>query len=52
MLNTGGFGYFVLVVERYIGVAYVSFIFIYLMILVVEDCMLVLDELRFGVLEI
>lgn len=52
MLNTGGFGYFVLVIERYIGVAYVSFVFIYLMILIVEDCMLVLDELRFGVLEI
>ena len=52
MLNTGGFGYFVLVIERYIGVAYVSFVFIYLMILIIEDCRLVLNELRFGVLEI
>jgi hypothetical protein len=52
MLNTGSFGYFVLVIERYIGVAYVSIVFIYLMILIVEDCMLVLDELRLGVLEI
>ena len=52
MLNARGFWYFVLVVERYVGVAYVSFVFIYLMILVVEDCMLVLDKLRLGVLEI
>ena len=52
VLDARGFWYFVVVVERYIGVAYVTFIFIHLIVWVVENCMLILDELRFGILKI
>ena len=52
ILDTRSFRHFIFVFKRNVRVTYISFIFIYLIILIVEHVLLILDKLRLRILKI